>query len=418
MVGRLLITGTLINFGLGLLGFGAAAAAIQSGAWAAGLAQSASAAAKPFITAYNWIETKAKAVYQTVTEAVYGPSAVVPNTDAILAAQEEAEIARQAAELQESLNVGSTSNSVTAAGDAATTAKSTSDVNTASNAADGGVTKVVDPEPVTAGVETPAVVNQPVDPTVSATNTSTIVDATNTVTIQTTAEAYAAAYEVGLSSAAAQGLTAEYAGTYAASYAASISAGVAPTIAVEAAELSVALAFEAGVGGAVAAGAAGAAGTSAAAATIAAGGAEAGAAAAAGAGIEAAAMSFPPIAVAAAIVVGLDVLTNGEVGRGLQSLTASPEATQNTAAGAVILYFLLSDVRAKENIKFERTLDNGLNLYSYEYIKKFKRSKYGGRGRYLGFMAHEVEKLYPEAVIKHKNGYMMLDYSNKNLVIK
>ena len=419
VVGRLLITGTIVNFGLGLLGFGSAAAAIQSGAWAAGLAQSAAAAAKPFITAYNWIETKAKAVYQTVTNSVYGPPTSIADPDLAYSALEQQEAARIAAE-EAAAQAGASGDSIVAAGDSAANAQATNQINTASNAADGGVTKVLDPEPVTAGVETPAVVNQPVDPTVSATDTSTIVDATNTVTIQTTAEVYSAAYEVGLSSAAAQGLTAEYAGTYAASYASSISAGVAPTIAVEAAELSVALAFEAGVGGAVAAGAAGAAGTSAAAATIAAGGAEAGAAAAAGVAVEGAALSFPPVAVAAAIIIGLDVLTNGEVGRGLASLTSSPEATRNTAAGAAIIYALisLSDVRAKENIKFERTLDNGLNLYSYEYIKKFKRSKYGGKGRYLGFMAHEVEKLYPEAVIKHKNGYMMLDYSNKNLVIK
>jgi len=423
VVGRLLITGTLVNFGLGLLGFGAAAASIQSGAWAAGLAQSAAAATKPFITAYNWIETKAKAAYQTVSEAVYGPPAVIPNTDAILASQTEQEIARQAAELQESLNVGSTSNSVTAAGDAANTAKSTSDINTASNAADGATTKVLDAGTPTGGVETPAITNQPVDPIVSATDTSTIVDATNTVTFQGTAEAYAAAYEVGLTSAAAEGYVGAQAVTYAEAYASSLAYSTAAAAGSGGTAAAAAVAANAGAeaiifGEATATLTASAAGSSAAAATGAAGAAEAGAAAAAGAAVESAALSFPPVAIAAAIVIGLDVLTNGEVGRGLASLTSSPEATRNTAAGAAILYLILSDVRVKENIKFERTLDNGLNLYSYEYIKKFKRSKHGGKSRYLGFMAHEVEKLYPEAVIKHKNGYMMLDYSNKNLVIK
>jgi len=70
---------------------------------------------------------------------------------------------------------------------------------------------------------------------------------------------------------------------------------------------------------------------------------------------------------------------------------------------------LFSDIRMKKNIILKKKLANGLNLYEFEYKNKFKRI--AGYGRYKGFMAHEVEKLYPKAVQIESNGYKSIDYS-------
>ena len=70
---------------------------------------------------------------------------------------------------------------------------------------------------------------------------------------------------------------------------------------------------------------------------------------------------------------------------------------------------LFSDIRMKKNIVFKKRLPNGLNLYEFEYKKKFKNI--AGHGKYEGFMAHEVEKLYPHAVQVESNGYKSIDYS-------
>lgn len=72
---------------------------------------------------------------------------------------------------------------------------------------------------------------------------------------------------------------------------------------------------------------------------------------------------------------------------------------------------LASDIRTKENIKLIGKLGNGLNLYSYEYKKQFKNDEHAGHGSFIGVMAHEVEKLIPDAVFMSKNGYKVVNYS-------
>lgn len=64
--------------------------------------------------------------------------------------------------------------------------------------------------------------------------------------------------------------------------------------------------------------------------------------------------------------------------------------------------FLYSDERLKTDIKRIGTADNGLPIYVYTY-------KAGGPPM-IGFMAHEVEKLHPEAV-REFNGFKAVDYS-------
>jgi hypothetical protein len=65
----------------------------------------------------------------------------------------------------------------------------------------------------------------------------------------------------------------------------------------------------------------------------------------------------------------------------------------------------VSDRRLKENIelvgKDERT---GLNLYEFSYKK-------GSGKRYVGVMADEVEKLYPDAVFVMPDGFMAVNYT-------
>lgn len=65
--------------------------------------------------------------------------------------------------------------------------------------------------------------------------------------------------------------------------------------------------------------------------------------------------------------------------------------------------YMLSDRRAKTDIKLVGKLDNGLNVYQYRY-------KTGGPTQ-IGLMADEVEKVSPDAVATHPSGYKMVDYS-------
>ena len=70
---------------------------------------------------------------------------------------------------------------------------------------------------------------------------------------------------------------------------------------------------------------------------------------------------------------------------------------------------IFSDEHMKQNIEFICKDKNGLNIYSYEYKKEFK--DLCGHGRYKGYIAQEVEKVYPGAVKIESNGYRTLNYS-------
>ena len=68
-----------------------------------------------------------------------------------------------------------------------------------------------------------------------------------------------------------------------------------------------------------------------------------------------------------------------------------------------------SDAAIKENICKIGVLDNGLNLYKFEYQAPYKDT--WGHGEYIGVMAQEVEQIIPEAVSVHPDGYKMVNYS-------
>ena len=85
---------------------------------------------------------------------------------------------------------------------------------------------------------------------------------------------------------------------------------------------------------------------------------------------------------------------------------ARDERTQNMMMQAAGMF--MSDRRTKENIQKIGVLDNGLNLYKFDYKPEFK--EIAGNGSYIGVMADEA-KVIPNAVIRQPNGYDMVDYS-------
>jgi hypothetical protein len=68
-----------------------------------------------------------------------------------------------------------------------------------------------------------------------------------------------------------------------------------------------------------------------------------------------------------------------------------------------------SDISIKENIQKIGSLKNGINLYKFEYKDQYKDT--WGHGQQVGVMAQEVEKVIPEAVSTHKDGYKLVNYS-------
>jgi hypothetical protein len=71
---------------------------------------------------------------------------------------------------------------------------------------------------------------------------------------------------------------------------------------------------------------------------------------------------------------------------------------------------MMSDIRTKENIEPIGIANNGLTVYRYEYKPEFKDHELAGRGVHYGYMAQEVEQVYPYAVKTLNDGYKVVDY--------
>ena len=71
---------------------------------------------------------------------------------------------------------------------------------------------------------------------------------------------------------------------------------------------------------------------------------------------------------------------------------------------------MASDVRMKENIEPIGIANNGLTVYRYEYKPEFKDHELAGSGVHYGYMAQEVEQVYPYAVRILDDGYKVVDY--------
>ena len=110
--------------------------------------------------------------------------------------------------------------------------------------------------------------------------------------------------------------------------------------------------------------------------------------------------------------------TNGHVGIGG---TPSP-AYRLHVVGAVYATGLVycngnpvcSDQRWKTNIKpIQNALDNVLKMQGITYYWKVDEypDKHFPEGEQVGFIAQEIEKVYPQVVLTDKDGYKSVDYS-------
>jgi len=81
----------------------------------------------------------------------------------------------------------------------------------------------------------------------------------------------------------------------------------------------------------------------------------------------------------------------------------------NLAGTGATLAFM-SDIRTKENFEPVGIAQNGLTVYRYEYKNEFKDHELAGHGVHYGYMAQEVEQVYPYAVKTLDDGYKVVDY--------
>lgn len=91
----------------------------------------------------------------------------------------------------------------------------------------------------------------------------------------------------------------------------------------------------------------------------------------------------------------------GGVSKG-QGTSKSSEDTGNFGQMVGSLLSFLSDPRTKEDIKYIRSLPNGLGVYSFNYVT--------GDGPFIGVMADEVERIQPEALGPEINGFKTVNY--------
>jgi hypothetical protein len=99
---------------------------------------------------------------------------------------------------------------------------------------------------------------------------------------------------------------------------------------------------------------------------------------------------------------------NAQMGASNAQNAANNQLTQGlfSLGGAA----LMSDIRTKENIVAIGVAENGLTVYKYEYKPEFKDHELAGSGVYYGYMAQEVEQVYPYAVKTLNDGYKVVDY--------
>jgi hypothetical protein len=99
---------------------------------------------------------------------------------------------------------------------------------------------------------------------------------------------------------------------------------------------------------------------------------------------------------------------NAQLGASNAQNAANNQMTQGlfSLGGAA----LMSDIRTKENIEPIGIANNGLTVYRYEYKPEFKNHELAGSGVHYGYMAQEVEQVYPYAVKTLNDGYKVVDY--------
>jgi hypothetical protein len=116
-----------------------------------------------------------------------------------------------------------------------------------------------------------------------------------------------------------------------------------------------------------------------------------------------------------ATTAGADVLGAAQMGYNAQmgDFNAKQAAQQNFNQGLMGLAgagIMKSDIRTKENIELVGVADNGLTVYKFEYKPEFKNDALAGHGVHYGYMAQEVEQVFPYAVKTLNDGYKVVDY--------
>jgi hypothetical protein len=111
---------------------------------------------------------------------------------------------------------------------------------------------------------------------------------------------------------------------------------------------------------------------------------------------------------------GADILGATQMGYNAQMGAANAQNAANNSMTSGLFSLggaaLMSDIRTKENIEPIGIDRNGLTIYKYEYKPEFKDHELAGSGVHYGYMAQEVEQVYPYAVKTLNDGYKVVDY--------
>jgi hypothetical protein len=111
---------------------------------------------------------------------------------------------------------------------------------------------------------------------------------------------------------------------------------------------------------------------------------------------------------------GADILGATQMGYNAQMGAANAQNAANNQMTQGLFSLggaaLMSDIRTKENIEPIGIANNGLTIYKYEYKPEFKDHELAGSGVHYGYMAQEVEQVYPYAVRTLNDGYKVVDY--------
>lgn len=90
-------------------------------------------------------------------------------------------------------------------------------------------------------------------------------------------------------------------------------------------------------------------------------------------------------------------------GIGINNLLKVGELGVKSASAAASAAAAMSDIHLKTGIRKLGALPSGLPFYAFRYV-------WGGPEQ-IGVMAQEAREVFPEAVIEHPSGFLMVDYS-------
>jgi hypothetical protein len=100
---------------------------------------------------------------------------------------------------------------------------------------------------------------------------------------------------------------------------------------------------------------------------------------------------------------------NAASGNFMGGLLGLGGAALGAPSSSVIGKLIGSDQNIKENISKIGAFNNGINIYKFDYKPEYKDT--WGHGSHIGVMAQEVEKVIPEAVAIHEDGYKLVNYA-------